>query len=626
MAEVRGVVRAWARVVVLSSAVGALPAGASAQIQLRRGSEFQVNTYTTGWQSDPAVAVNADGDFVVAWTSKGGTGQADRVMARRFGPSGTPVGPEVAVNTNAYASQLHPAVTATHGGEFVVVWSGGNAAAGDGWGIFGRVINAYGNAVGPEFLVNQHTPGMQAEPAVSADAEGNVTVAWSGDCGPWDYDGVCARRLTPHGLPLTPQIEVNTWIAGVQSRPAVTSSRDGEFLVLWQGSPSDRVWGRMFTAEGVPYAGPHALNSTPDEYSRPVAATDGDGHHFVVSAADGADGSGTGIEGLRLFSNFSTAAGEFRVNSYTAGAQSEPSVAEYGGNFIVVWSSEGQDRSYDGVYGQRYDRDLQRIGFEFRVNSYTTNFQSEPAVASDAKGNWVVVWTDGSGTGAQDGDRSGIVAQQYAPDLIFDNGFESWEPAWSASNTDGGDLAVTAGAALNGLRGLRATVDDTAGLWVQDSSPVDEPRYRARFYFDTNGFDPGEALNKRRVMLFVAFEENPNRRLVTIVLRRLNGAYSVRGTVRLDDHTLAESPFVPITDGPHFVEFDWKRATGPDAEDGQFALWVDGSARYVAPNIDNSLSAVDFVRMGTITVKPGASGTLFFDHFRSRRFSPLGSF
>jgi hypothetical protein len=301
-------------------------------------------------------------------------------------------------------------------------------------------------------------------------------------------------------------------------------------------------------------------------------------------------------------------------------------VAEYGGNFIVVWTSDGQDRSYDGVYGQRFDRDLERIGTEFRVNSYTTNFQSEPAVASDAKGNWVVVWSDEGGTGGQDGDRSGIFAQQYAPDNIFDNGFEfNGLSAWSASNADGGDLAVVPGAALNGFQGLRALVDDTAGLWVQDGSPVDEPRYRARFYFDPNGFDPGEALNKRRVMLFVVFEENPNRRLVTIVLRRLNGAYSVRGTVRLDDHTLSESPFFPITDAPHFVEIDWKRSSGPDAEDGHFAMWLDGTVVHVAPNIDNSASAVDFVRLGAITVKPGASGTLYLDHFRSRRASPLGA-
>ncbi len=42
---------------------------AHAQPPLPAGAEFQVNTYTTDQQEDPAVAVDADGDFVVVWHS-----------------------------------------------------------------------------------------------------------------------------------------------------------------------------------------------------------------------------------------------------------------------------------------------------------------------------------------------------------------------------------------------------------------------------------------------------------------------------------------------------------------------------------------------------------------------------
>jgi len=38
------------------------------------GPEFLVNTYTTSGQSLPSVAMDADGDFVVAWTSGGQDG------------------------------------------------------------------------------------------------------------------------------------------------------------------------------------------------------------------------------------------------------------------------------------------------------------------------------------------------------------------------------------------------------------------------------------------------------------------------------------------------------------------------------------------------------------------------
>ena len=216
----------------------------------------------------------------------------------------------------------------------------------------------------------------------------------------------------------------------------------------------------------------------------------------------------------------------------------------------------------------------------------------------------MVGWADASG---HDGDGAGIFARRFGPDLIFEDDFESGGlAAWSGAQTDGGDLAVSAAAALKLTAiGLHGTVDDTTGLYVEDDSPADEDRYRARFYFDTNGYDPGEALGHRRARLFIVFQEAPTRRLATIVLRRLQGAYSLMARARLDDHSLHDTGFFPITDGPHVVELDWKRASGPDAQDGSFELWIDGVSVHAATGLDNSVSAVDFVRLGALSVKDG---------------------
>jgi hypothetical protein len=179
-------------------------------------------------------------------------------------------------------------------------------------------------------------------------------------------------------------------------------------------------------------------------------------------------------------------------------------------------------------------------------------------------------------------------------------------------------------AALNGTaNGLQAIVDDTAALWVQDDSPQDEYRYGARFYFDTNGFDPGEAQLHRRVRLFVAFEEDPARRLVTIVLRRLGGAYALMGRVRLDDGARADTGFFPITDGEHSVELRWQKSSLMGS-DGAFWLWIDGTMVASLDGLDNGEGRVDFARLGAISAKLGASGTLYLDEFESRRFGTIG--
>ena len=172
--------------------------------------------------------------------------------------------------------------------------------------------------------------------------------------------------------------------------------------------------------------------------------------------------------------------------------------------------------------------------------------------------------------------------------------------------------------------GLSAAVDDTLGLYVQDDSPSDEGRYRMRFYLDPNGFDPGEAEGHRRTRTFIAFSEAPTRRLMAIVLRRLGGSFSLMGRARLDDNSQLDTGFIAVSDAPHVVEVDLGRASGPDAFDGHFEMWVDGVSLGLRGGLNNSLAGVDFVRMGALSLKTGASGTLYWDEFESRRTGAIG--
>ena len=92
--------------------------------------------------------------------------------------------------------------------------------------------------------------------------------------------------------------------------------------------------------------------------------------------------------------------------------------------------------------------------------------------------------------------------------------------------------------------------------------------------------------------MFIVFEENPTRRVAALVLRRLGGDYSLMGRARLDDDTPGRHRLVPISDGAHFVEIDWRRSSGPDANDGvvrdvrstarrpaRWPAWTTASAR-----------------------------------------------
>jgi hypothetical protein len=84
---------------------------------------------------------------------------------------------------------------------------------------------------------------------------------------------------------------------------------------------------------------------------------------------------------------------EFRVSDVTSGYQYQPAIAhDAGGNFVVVWSSENVDGSNTAIVGRRYDAAGNPLGGAFQVNSYTPGYQVSAAVSAHPSGAFVVVW------------------------------------------------------------------------------------------------------------------------------------------------------------------------------------------------------------------------------------------
>ena len=314
---------------------------------------------------------------------------------------------------------------------------------------------------------------------------------------------------------------------------------------------------------------------------------------------------------------FSSAGPTFSTH-LNVGANTAPSTFTFTRNLWYSYTSPGQSQpalpagESNGISGQS-PQFVDALSGDYRLGHGSPAAFSGvtfAGVARDFRGAWYAA-TPSRGA--------------YEYDVIhFDNFCSGTLAAWSAYSTDGGDLSVSTAAALDGTAfGIQGVVDDTAGLFVQDDTPDGESRYRARFHFDPNGFDPGEALGRFRTRMFLAFEE-PNRRLAAIVLRRIAGQYALMARARLDDNSQASTPFVPISDAPHVVEIEWQRAAGPDTLDGFLEMWIDGLPAGALFGLDNSIGSVDFARLGAMSVKTGANGTIFWDEFESRRQSYIG--
>lgn len=96
-----------------------------------KGREYLVNTYTENGQTRPSVAMDSIGDFVVAWTSgwdwidpsSGQDGSCSGIYAQRYDFNGNAIGEEFQVNTNTYGDQNFPTVAMDSDGDFVIAWS-----------------------------------------------------------------------------------------------------------------------------------------------------------------------------------------------------------------------------------------------------------------------------------------------------------------------------------------------------------------------------------------------------------------------------------------------------------------------------------------------------------------------
>ena len=100
----------------------------------------------------------------------------------------------------------------------------------------------------------------------------------------------------------------------------------------------------------------------------------------------------------RAFTSAGAGGAVLRVNSHLYGDQYAPRISAIGTDYLIVWTSLGQDGSREGVYGQFVHDDGTLVGGEFRVNTTTIGQQMQPAVASDGVSQFLVVWTSFTGS------------------------------------------------------------------------------------------------------------------------------------------------------------------------------------------------------------------------------------
>jgi probable HAF family extracellular repeat protein len=339
---------------------------------------------------------------------------------------------EAVFSTAALAIGSHT-ITAAYGGDDIFLASSGATTV------------AVSASLRSEAIVNnEFTTGAQQFPAVAALTSGYVVV-WASKAQDGNGDGVYGQRYSATGARSGAALHVSAETSGNQSMPKVAGLAAGGFVAVWQSDKQDKktsgIYARMFTGTKATAAAEFKVNTTSSgaQTQPAIAATSNGGFVIVWTSAD-QDGDGLGVYGQRYDEAGQALGREFKVNTTVLGHQSAPAVAATTDGFVVVWQGPNADGL--GVFGQRYNSLGKPAGKEFAVNKATANDQAMPSVAGLGDGTFVVAWQ----SAAQDGSGLGVYAQRFTAKglksgrAVKVNTFKSgdqWQPEVSGFSDDG---------------------------------------------------------------------------------------------------------------------------------------------------------------------------------------------
>lgn len=243
------------------------------------GPRIQVATDTRR-EFDPSVAMDAAGNFVVSYTLQFSGTDLD-VYARRYNAAGVSLGTTVVAGSGL--NEFSSSVARTADGRFAVAYQINNGATGADIQL--RRYSAAGGLVGTHTIAN--STRAELDPEVAMDAFGNAMVAYQFAFSGSDHD-IYARRVSAGGL-LGPNIAVETSTA-FESNPAIAVDMNaGEFVVGYQRAGGVRV--REMNANGT-------VRNTTDiaNASAPAVAINGSDVYFMAyESSNKAGDPGQGI-------------------------------------------------------------------------------------------------------------------------------------------------------------------------------------------------------------------------------------------------------------------------------------------------------------------------------------------
>jgi len=285
----------------------------------------------------------------------------------------------------AQGNQEQPAVAMDATGNFVVCWQDNHSGDYDIWA---QRYDYAGNPQGTNFRVNEDGSGNSQEaPTAAMDAAGNFLMCWQ-DNRTGNYE-TYAQRYDAAGNSQGTNFRVN--VPEYTQVSVVAMDAIGNFLMCWQDTINGDtdIYAQWYDAVGNPQ-GTNLILHVPEYAEAPGVAMDATGN-FVVSWQDNHTGN-YAIYVQRYDAAGNLQGTSFKVNE-SGYAEASAVATDATGNFVVCWQDDRTGdydiwaESYDAAGNP------QGINFRANDDA-GQEFQQFSAVAMDAAGNFVMCWQD----------------------------------------------------------------------------------------------------------------------------------------------------------------------------------------------------------------------------------------
>jgi hypothetical protein len=197
--------------------------------------DFVVSTDSTEGlrQNYSATATDRTSRFVIVWEDeRSGWGEFD-IYAQLFSLSGTRLGNNFKVNTDAGTSvQEYPSVSMDESGNFIVVWADWRNDNSD---IYAQRFSSGGSPIDTNFRVDDDISngGQYAPDVVMNYHTGSFVITWMDERDEEHFE-VRAQRFKPNGDTLGVVLIVNDQDIGTSlASPAIAMDDSGNFVITW---------------------------------------------------------------------------------------------------------------------------------------------------------------------------------------------------------------------------------------------------------------------------------------------------------------------------------------------------------------------------------------------------------